>query len=80
MMPMVFSATASSMPAFEASHPVSSSIAPRPRTGLSAGSVLAIYLDLPRDELQAITAVADVNRVASVAAMQERATISHLDG
>jgi hypothetical protein len=42
--------------------------------------VLAIYLDLPRDELQAITFAADVNRIASVAAMQERATISHLDG
>jgi hypothetical protein len=42
--------------------------------------VLAIYLDLPRDELQAITSAADVNRIASVAAMQEQATISHLDG
>jgi hypothetical protein len=42
--------------------------------------VLAIYLDLLRDELQATTAVVRVNRIASVAAMQERATISHLDG
>jgi hypothetical protein len=42
--------------------------------------VLAIYLDLLRDELQAITTIVDVNRIASVAAMQERVTISHLDG
>jgi hypothetical protein len=41
--------------------------------------VLTIYLDLPRDELQAITTVVRVNRFASVAAMQEQATISHLD-
>jgi hypothetical protein len=68
------------MPAFAASHPVSSSIAPRPRAGLSAGPVLAIYLDLLRDELQATTAIVRVNRIASVAAMQEQATISHLDG
>jgi hypothetical protein len=38
--------------------------------------VLAIYLDLTRDELQAITPVADVNRLASVAAMQEPVSIS----
>jgi hypothetical protein len=47
---------------------------------LSAGPLLAFYLDLLRDELQAITALGDVNRTASVAAMQEQATISYLDG
>jgi hypothetical protein len=47
---------------------------------LSAGSLLAIYLDLLRDELQAITVPAGVNHAASVAAMQEQATISPLDG
>jgi hypothetical protein len=38
--------------------------------------VLTIYLDLVRDELQAITAAARVIRIASVAAMQEQVTIS----
>jgi hypothetical protein len=47
---------------------------------LSAGSLLAIYLDLLRDELQAITVPVGVNRAASVAAMQEQAAISPLDG
>jgi hypothetical protein len=47
---------------------------------LSAGSLLAIYLDLLRDELQATTVPAGVNHSASVAAMQEQATISRRDG
>jgi hypothetical protein len=42
--------------------------------------VLTIYLDRLRDELQAITTMAQVIRIASVAAMQEQVTISHLDG
>jgi hypothetical protein len=40
--------------------------------------VLAIDLDLVRDELQAMTAVVGVNHTASVAAMQERAVIRTL--
>jgi Lon protease-like protein len=55
MMPMVFSATASSMPALVASRPISSSIVPRPSADLRAGSFLARYLDRAREELQAMT-------------------------
>src|SRR5579872_1134343 len=75
-MPMVFSATVSSIPALEASHAVSSSIAPRPRPA-SPGPLLAIYLELPREELQATSARARVNRSAGVAPMQGQVSILH---
>src|SRR5579872_2373657 len=56
MMPIVFSATTSSMPAIAASDFVSSSIAPRPQLACLPAPSLAIYLDLLCNELQAITA------------------------
>src|ERR1700756_1888023 len=59
MMPIVFSATTSSMPAVAASDFVSSSIAPRPQLACRPAPSLAIYLDLLCNELQAITAFED---------------------
>src|SRR6266852_6590126 len=56
MMPMVLSATASSMPAFTASRPISSSILPRPQPVTCRILAYRIYLDLLRYELQAMTA------------------------
>jgi hypothetical protein len=52
---MVFSATASSMPAIAASRPISSSICPAFSPVSQPGPCLGFYLDLPRRELQAIT-------------------------
>ena len=42
--------------------------------------MLEIYLDLLRDELQAITVLGRVNRSASVAALQGQAPISQPGG
>src|SRR5438034_9742264 len=56
MMPMVFSATAPSMPAFTASRPINSSILPRPQPVTCRILAYQIYLDLLRCELQAMTA------------------------
>src|SRR6266436_2085542 len=75
MMPMVLSATASSMPAFTASRPISSSILPRPQPVTCRILAYRIYLDLLRYELQAMTAFESAfvfDRVTSVAAMQEQ--------
>src|SRR4051794_37152326 len=54
MMPMVFSATALSMPAFAASCSTSSSILPRPRP-VVPDPCLLFHLDLLLDEIQAMT-------------------------
>src|SRR6202035_3271398 len=56
MMPMVFSATVLSMPAFAASRPINSSILPRPHPVTCRILACRIYLDLLRNELQATTA------------------------
>jgi hypothetical protein len=72
---MVLSATASSMPAFTASRPISSSILPRPQPVTCRILAYRIYLDLLRYELQAMTAFESAfvfDRVTSVAAMQEQ--------
>jgi hypothetical protein len=48
---------------------------PRPSAGIPAGSFLVNYLDLPRQELQAMSALQPAiqpRSLASVAAMQER--------
>src|SRR4029453_7007908 len=78
MRPMVFSATASPMPAFTASRPISSSILPRPQPVTCRILAYRIYLDLPRYELQAMTSFQSAfifDRVTSVAAMQEQLRI-----
>src|ERR1700677_1294210 len=75
MMPMVFSATALSMPAFATSRPINSSILPR-LNRLLAGYRLWIHLDLARNELQAMTAFEGAIHIqtrASVAPMQASA-------
>src|SRR5882757_1282090 len=77
-MPMVFSATAPSMPALVASRPTSSSILPR-LGRLLPDRLLKIYLDRLCREIQAIRALLLVflfDRVVSVAPMQERAADS----
>src|SRR6202035_842645 len=56
MMPMVFSATVLSMPAFAASRPINSSIVPRPHPVTCRILAYRIYLDLVRSELQATSA------------------------
>src|ERR1035438_7109414 len=56
MMPMVFSATVLSMPAFAASRPINSSILSRPHPVKCRILHYRIYLDLVRRELQATTA------------------------
>jgi hypothetical protein len=47
---------------------------------LLADPLPEIYLDLVRDELQAITAPGRVNRTAGVAAMQGQASVSCFGG
>src|SRR5262249_5340493 len=54
IMPMVFSATALSMPAFEASCPINSSILPRPQPVTHRALLRKKHLGLPKNEIQAI--------------------------
>jgi hypothetical protein len=70
-MPMVFSATALSMPALEASRPINSSIFCPVPNGRLTGRLPKIDLERLRSEIQATKAVLIRDRGASVAAMQE---------
>src|SRR5581483_801719 len=75
MMPMVFSATASSMPALAASASTNSFMLPRLDRLLTGSPCSENHLGLRRYEIQAITtfpARFNFIRAASVAAMQER--------